>query len=152
MGGVLALMNVMRAIVMERVAFLFAAENAHVVRLEEEKRREVFNSFEAFLNLAKTKHWDTHMLSVEEIANALTVPETYNKLDMYGFPVDDPGYYFRILEVDYENGDKCNMQDYFRCATRGTGPMLEKDVYAAQLALQKLKDSLGVFEEEFLLF
>merc|ERR1712232_961317 len=152
MGGVLALMNVMRAIVMERVAFLFAAENAHVVRLEEEKRRDVFNSFENFLNLAKTKAWDTHMLSVEEVANALTVPETYNKLDMYGFPVDEPAYYFKVLEVDYEAGEKCSVLDYIRCATRGNGPMLQKDLYAAHISLQKLKEELRVFDEESLQF
>jgi hypothetical protein len=150
--GAVVLFNMMTGVVLERVYTLFEIDREYESRATEEERKAIFNQLEAFLNLSQKKSWDTHMLTVDELASALAIPEIYNQLDMLGFPVDDPAYYFRVLDADYQAGDKVRTLDFIRCAVRGTGPMLSKDVYAAQLAVQQFGEMLHLCEEEALLF
>merc|ERR1712226_61316 len=90
------------SIVIESV--ILAAKQEHE-RDEHRKREERLRIFAELRHVFQEADADdSGLITLEEMASALGQPETYNKLKLIDYPVDDPEKIFILLDFD-ESGE-----------------------------------------------
>jgi hypothetical protein len=135
----------MVGVVIERVHASAESDATYAAKIAKQKEKEVYKQLKAFFIAGDVN--ENGMLSVPEIEAALELPELYNKLKMIGFPVDDPGYMFKALDVDIDS--QISIDEFFEGCERSSGPLLAKDNIVAKVNMERLHRHYTEFEWEF---
>jgi len=138
--GTLALFNVMVGVVIERVLVSAESDAHYANKIADQKKKEIFLQLKSFFISSDVN--ENGMLSLTEVEAALNTPELYNKLKMIDFPVDDPAYMFRALDI-HEDA-QISIEEFFEGCERAHGPLLSKDLLCASCTREIIPSLRGL--------
>merc|ERR1712072_1567601 len=88
------------------------------------------------------------MLDLDEVKEAVRIPEVYHKLKKIDFPVEDPETLFVLL--DYDESGELAIDEFITGCTRMRGDANSKDLLVAQVITDNMARHLELFAKGLL--